>query len=100
MAQSTDVIFVILILRNTSNAFTDRHYGISLKIVIKSTPREKYRKIMTIKIWLWSSVKMFKVKELMFACKVYLMGGHLWLYYSEYDKEVDIELHAQVSASS
>ena len=36
----------------------------------------------------------------MFACMDYIMGGHLWFYYTKYDKYVDIELHTQVLASS
>ena len=36
----------------------------------------------------------------MFACTVYSMGVHLWLYYSKHDKDVDIMLHAHVLASS
>ena len=36
----------------------------------------------------------------MLACVVYIMNGRLWLQYSRYDKNVDIELHAQVSALS
>ena len=36
----------------------------------------------------------------MFACTVYIMGGHLWLYCSKNDKIVDIMLHAHVLASS
>ena len=39
---------------------------------------------------------MFKVDKIMFTCVVNIMGGRLWLYYAEYDKHVDIELHAQV----
>ena len=39
---------------------------------------------------------MFKVNKIMFACVVYTMGGQLWLYYSIYDKKINIELHAQV----
>ena len=35
----------------------------------------------------------------MFACMVYIVGGHLWLYYSKNDKIVDIMLHAQVLVS-
>ena len=43
---------------------------------------------------------MVKAKKIMFACMVYTMGGHLWSYYSKNDKHVDIDLHAQVLASS
>ena len=32
----------------------------------------------------------------MFACVVYTMVGHSWLQHSIYDKNIDIELHAQV----
>ena len=32
----------------------------------------------------------------MFTCVVNIMGGRLWLKYTEYDKHVDNELHAQV----
>ena len=39
---------------------------------------------------------MFKVNKIMFACVVYTMGVHLWLQYGIYDKNIDIELHAQV----
>ena len=39
---------------------------------------------------------MFKVDKIMFTCVVNIMGGRLRLYYAEYDKHVDIELHAQV----
>ena len=39
---------------------------------------------------------MFKIIKIMFACVIHIMGDHLWLYYTEYDKHVDIELHAQV----
>ena len=31
---------------------------------------------------------------------VHIMGGHLWLYYTKNDKNVDNMLHAQVLASS
>ena len=31
-----------------------------------------------------------KGQKIMFACMVYIMGGHLWLYYSKNDKNVDI----------
>ena len=43
---------------------------------------------------------MVEVKKIMFACMVHIMGGHLWLYCSKYDKDVDIMLLAQVLASS
>ena len=43
---------------------------------------------------------MIKVMKTMFACMVYIMGIHLWLQYTKHDKHVDIELHAQVLASS
>ena len=43
---------------------------------------------------------MVKVKKIIFTCVVYIMGGNLWLYYTKYDKNVDIMLHAQVLASS
>ena len=39
---------------------------------------------------------MFKVNKIMFTCVVNIMGGRLWLYYTKYDKHVDIELHARV----
>ena len=39
---------------------------------------------------------MFKVMEIMFTCVVNIMSGRLWLKYSRYDKNMDIELHAQV----
>ena len=32
----------------------------------------------------------------MFTCVIHIMGGHLRLKYSRYDKDIDIELHAQV----
>ena len=38
---------------------------------------------------------MVKVKKVMFACMVYIIGGHLWLQYSKNDNNVDIRLHAQ-----
>ena len=40
------------------------------------------------------------VKKIMFAYMVYIMGGHLWLDYSKYDKNDDIMLLAQALASS
>ena len=43
---------------------------------------------------------MVKVKKILFAYMVYIMGGHLWLYYSKYDENVGLMLHAQVLASS
>ena len=36
------------------------------------------------------------VKKNMFACVVNIMGSHLCLQNSRYDKDIDIELHAQV----
>ena len=39
---------------------------------------------------------MFKVIKIMFTCVVNIMGGRLWLQYSRYDKNINIELHAQV----
>ena len=43
---------------------------------------------------------MVMVKNIVFACMVYIVGGHLWLQYSENNKDVDIMLHAQVLAPS
>ena len=39
---------------------------------------------------------MFKVIKIMFACVIHIMCGYLLLYYSRYDKDIDIELHAWV----
>ena len=39
---------------------------------------------------------MYKVKKIMYACKGYIISGHLWLQYSKYGQKVDIRLHAQV----
>ena len=36
---------------------------------------------------------MVKVNKLMLACVVYIKGGHLWLQYIEYNKNVDIGFH-------
>ena len=43
---------------------------------------------------------MVKVKKIMSACMVYIIGGHLCLYYSEKNKNVDIMFHEQVLALS
>ena len=51
---------------------------------------------MTIKNMVMESGLMFKVKKIMFTCVVSFMGGHLWLWYGRYDKNIVIELHAQV----
>ena len=39
---------------------------------------------------------MVKVKKIMFACVVNIVGGRLWLYYTKYDEHVDIGFHAHV----
>ena len=43
---------------------------------------------------------MVKVKKIMFACMVHIIGGHLWLYCTKKNKNVDIMFHAQVLALS
>ena len=43
---------------------------------------------------------MVEFKKVMFECMVYIMGGHLWLYYCKFDKNVEIMLHAHVLAAS
>ena len=43
---------------------------------------------------------MVKAMKILFACMDYIMGGNLWLYYSKFDKNVDIMLNVQVLASS
>ena len=83
-------------IKGLNPSFTYRHHDMTLKLVTKQTSKEKYRKILTIKNMVMESGLMFKVMEIMFTCVVKTMGGHLWLYYGRYDKNIDIELHAQV----
>ena len=62
VAQTTDVMFAILVLINTSNGLTRITNFIIMTslliIVTKQTSKEKYRKIMTIKIWSWNLDKL------------------------------------------
>ena len=62
VAQTTDVMFAILVLINQSNGLTRITYFIIMTslliIVTKQTSKEKNRKIMTVKIWSWNLDKL------------------------------------------
>ena len=62
VAQTTNVMFAILFSISTAKGLTRITYFIIMTslliIVTKQTSKEKYRKIMTIKIWSWNLDKL------------------------------------------
>ena len=83
VAQTTNVMFAILFLISTSKGLTRITYFIIMTslliIVTKQTSKEKYRKIMTIKIWSWFLDKLWRSGKSCLHAWFINMGGHLWL---------------------